>query len=58
MATFEAINKKLITALALALPNFSQPFELQCNASKVGTRAVLSQGRKLVAYFSEKFERL
>lgn len=55
MATFEAINEKLITALALALPNFSQPFELQCNASKVGTRAVLSQGRKLVAYFSEKF---
>lgn len=55
-AAFEAINEKLTTTLALALLDFSQP-ELHCDASKVGTRAVLSQGGKPVAYFNEKLSR-
>lgn len=54
MATFEVIKVKLTTALVLALPKFSQPFELQCDASKVGVRAVLSQGGRSVVYFKEK----
>jgi len=37
------------------LPNFDKAFEIECNASDVGIRAILMQDSKLVAYFSEKF---
>lgn len=40
--TFEAIKVKLTTTPLLVLPNFTQPFELHCDALKVGIGAMLS----------------
>ena len=51
---FHQIKEKLTTAHILVLPDFSQPFELHCDASKVGIGVVLSQNGKPIAYFSEK----
>jgi hypothetical protein len=47
---FEFIKLKLTTTLLLVLSDF----ELHYDTSKIGIGAVLSQGRKPVAFFNEK----
>ena len=50
---FQLIKVRLTTAPILVLLDFASPFELHCDASKVGIRVGLSQHGRLVAYFSE-----
>ena len=51
--TFQQLKTALTTPPALCLPDFSQRFVIECDASGVGIGAVLTQHNQPVAFFSE-----
>ena len=51
---FNEVKQKMTEAPIMRLPDFTKPFEVECDVSGIGIRGVLSQKHHPIAYCSEK----
>jgi hypothetical protein len=54
---FHTLRKLLTTALVLAQPNIEKPFDVFCDASKIGLGCVLMQEERVIAYASRQLRK-
>jgi len=50
---FQALKVAVTQAPILALPNFAQPFLIECDASGIGIGAVLMEGNRPISFLSK-----
>ena len=53
---FQRMKEVIINCLILALPGFSKPFVLECDASREGFGAVLKKGKHPINFESMKLQ--
>lgn len=51
---FERLKEAMSSCSVLAIPNFTSPFELQCDASREGIGAILMQNKHPITFESHK----
>jgi len=54
---FESLKEALTTPAVLALPDFSLPFIIECDASATKIDIVLMQNKHPIAFISQEFKR-
>lgn len=52
-SAFEELKQKLISPPVLCMPDFSKEFTIECDASKIGIRALLLRGKHPIAFASK-----
>src|SRR3954463_14225566 len=55
-ASFQELKKRLISAPILIMPDISKPFDVYCDASKIGLGCVLMQEGKVISYLSRQLK--
>ena len=53
-ASFQELKRRLISAPILIMPDITKPFDVYCDASKIGLGCVLMQEGKVISYLSRQ----
>src|SRR3954465_15593126 len=54
--SFQELKRRLISAPILIMPDITKPFDVYCDASKIGLECVLMQEGKVISYLSRQLK--